>query len=69
MGRRGRGWPPATGGVGVVSGPMAEGGPLPPVDRELLAQHERRIAERRREVEEERTDEVLERLRDGIDEL
>ena len=33
---------------------MAEGGPLPPVDRKLLAQHERRIAERRRE--EERTE-------------
>ena len=52
-----------------MTGPNAEGGPLPPVDRELLAQHERRIAERRREVEEERADEVLERLRDGIGEL
>jgi hypothetical protein len=28
-----------------VSGPYAEGGPLPPVDRELLAEHERRLEE------------------------
>ena len=28
-----------------MSSPYAEGGPLPPVDREKLAAHERRIAE------------------------
>ncbi len=28
-----------------MSGPMAEGGPLPVADPEMLAQHERRIAE------------------------
>jgi hypothetical protein len=27
-----------------VTGPHAEGGPMPPVDRGLLAQHEQRIA-------------------------
>lgn len=28
-----------------MSGPMAEGGPLPPINRDQLAQHERRLAE------------------------
>lgn len=28
-----------------MSGPHAEGGPLPPVDPEKLAEHERRISE------------------------
>jgi hypothetical protein len=51
-----------------VTGPNAEGGPLPPVDPELLAEHERRIAEWR---EERRTneDEVRQRIRDRIGEL
>ncbi len=33
-----------------MSGPMAEGGPLPPVDHDLLAAHERRIAEWETEI-------------------
>ncbi len=60
-----------------MSGPMAEGGPLPEPDRELLAQHERRLADWRRERDEARNearddpgeDEVLHRIRDGIEEL
>jgi len=53
----------------VVSGPFTEGGPLPEPDRELLARHEERLAEWRRERTEERDAEVLRRLRDGLDEL
>lgn len=48
---------------------MAEGGPLPPVDPERLAEHEQRLDDWRREIAEERDGEVLKRLRDGIEEL
>lgn len=52
-----------------MSSPYAEGGPLPPVDRERLAQHEQRLEDWRREIAEEREAEVLQRLRDGIEDL
>lgn len=51
-----------------MSGPHAEGGPLPPPDPEVLARHEERIAELQRERT-GRDDEVLRRVRDGLDEL
>jgi ABC-type Fe3+-citrate transport system substrate-binding protein len=38
---------------------MAEGGPLPPADPERLAEHEQRLAEWKREIEEERIDEAI----------
>lgn len=53
-----------------MSSPYAEGGPLPPVDRDRLAEHEQRLADWKREIEEKRDeDAVLQRLRDGLDEL
>jgi hypothetical protein len=36
-----------------MSGPFAEGGPLPPVDREAIAEHERQLDAWQREIEEE----------------
>lgn len=34
-----------------MSSPYAEGGPLPPVDREKIAEHERRISEWEEELD------------------
>ena len=53
-----------------MSGPWAEGGRMPELtdaERALIAQHEKRIG--KREVEERDEDEVLQRLRDGIEDL
>lgn len=54
-----------------MSGPWAEDGRLTPLSqaqRDLIAQHEQRLADRKPENEPDE-DEVLERLRDGLDEL
>jgi hypothetical protein len=48
-----------------MSGPYAEGGPLPPVDREALAEHEERIARWREQKRIDDAVDVQEELRES----